>query len=243
VANRVAEPCVTYRMSTTFDEYAESYEEACHQGLALTGESRDFFAKERVRISSQLFRERLSKIERALDFGCGLGHTTPHFLSEFPKARIIGLDNSHESIDRAGELYHDQRLQFVTQLCAADRGSCDVAYCNGVFHHIPPGERLKEARLIFEALRPGGVFAFWENNPWNPGTRLVMSRIPFDRDAILLSTFGARRLLKEAGFQIVETRFHFFFPSMLRWMRRTEPSLVRLPVGGQYCVISTKNAE
>ena len=38
-----------------------------------------------------------------------------------------------------------------------------------------------------DALRPGGLFAFWENNPWNPGTRLVMSRIPFDRDAITLS--------------------------------------------------------
>jgi len=26
--------------------------------------------------------------------------------------------------------------------------------------------------VFTEALRPGGLFALWENNAWNPGTRL-----------------------------------------------------------------------
>jgi hypothetical protein len=38
-----------------------------------------------------------------------------------------------------------------------------------------------------------------ENNPWNPGTRYVMSRIPFDRDAIPLTPSAARHLLKRAA--------------------------------------------
>ena len=45
--------------------------------------------------------------------------------------------------------------------------------------------------FVRQGLRPGGVFALWENNPWNPGTRLVMRRIPFDRNAVLLSARAA----------------------------------------------------
>ena len=52
-------------MSTTFDEFAETYEEACQQGLSLTGESRDFFARQRVRISSEIFRKRLPRVGRS----------------------------------------------------------------------------------------------------------------------------------------------------------------------------------
>jgi len=57
---------------------------------------------------------------------------------------------------------------------------------------------------ILGALKPGGLFAFWENNPWNPGTRIVMSRIPFDRDAEIISPPAAKRLLRRAGFSILE---------------------------------------
>ena len=46
-------------------------------------------------------------------------------------------------------------------------------------------------RCIRRLLRPNGIFALWENNPWNPGTRLVMRRIPFDRDASLLTPASA----------------------------------------------------
>ena len=60
---------------------------------------------------------------------------------------------------------------------------------------------------VLRSLRPGGLFAFWENNPWNPGTRYVMSRIPFDRDAITLSPLEARQLLRVGGFEILRTDF------------------------------------
>src|SRR5437870_1900508 len=60
----------------------------------------------------------------------------------------------------------------------AIEASFDLCYCNGVFHHIPPHERLGAARLIFRSLARGGHFALFENNPLNPGTRMVMRRIP-----------------------------------------------------------------
>jgi len=76
--------------------------------------------------------------------------------------------------------------------------------------------------------------------PWNPATRYVMSRIPFDRDAITLSPPAARRLLREARFEVMHTDFLFFFPRYLSWLRSLEPRLTRLPPGAQYQILCRK---
>jgi hypothetical protein len=80
----------------------------------------------------------------------------------------------------------------------------------------------------------------WENNPWNPGTRLVMRRIPFDRDAKTLSAPCARRLLDAAGFDIMSTDFLFLFPRPLAVLRPLEARLTHLPAGAQYMVLCRK---
>src|SRR5262249_19225859 len=116
----------------------------------------------------------------------------------------------------------------------------DLAYTTGVFHHIPPTSHMASLRQIWTALKPGGLFAFWEHNPWNPGTRYIMSRIPFDHDAIMVWPRGARRLLRAAGFEIRGTDFVFVFPSFLRRLRWLEPWLCKLPLGGQYLVLARK---
>jgi hypothetical protein len=87
---------------------------------------------------------------------------------------------------------------------------------------------------------PGGVFALWENNPWNPGTRYIMSRVPFDKDAITMTPPETRRLLRATGFEIVRTDFLFVFPHLLRVLRPLERLLARLPLGGQYLVLARK---
>jgi SAM-dependent methyltransferase len=117
------------------------------------------------------------------------------------------------------------------------KGEFHLAYCNGVFHHIAPGERLEALALIRGALGAGGLFSFWENNPWSPAARYVMSRCAFDRDAILLSPPEARALLRRGGFQILRTDFRFIFPRALRALRPVEDAVYRLPLGAQYQVL------
>ena len=80
----------------------------------------------------------------------------------------------------------------------------------------------------------------WENNPWNPGTRYVMSRIPFDLDAITLTAPEARCLLEAGGFEVIRTDFLFIFPRILSWFRGIEPLVSRLPIGGQYQLLCRK---
>lgn len=81
------------------------------------------------------------------------------------------------------------------------------------------------------------MFALWENNSWNLGARWVMSRIPFDRDAVLLSPTSAVRMLAGAGYETLSLDFAFVFPKCLAWSRPLERALCKLPLGAQYQVL------
>lgn len=93
---------------------------------------------------------------------------------------------------------------------------------------------------IYRSLRQGGLFALWENNPWNPGTRYIMSRCPLDKDAITLAPPEVRHLLRTEGFEVLKTDFLFIFPRALRRLRWIEPLLARFPIGGQYQVLARR---
>lgn len=67
-----------------------------------------------------------------------------------------------------------------------------------------------------------------------------MKRVPFDRDAIMLSAPEARRMLSDAGFEIIGTDFLFIFPAFLSAMRFVERPLSKLPIGGQFQVLARK---
>ena len=138
------------------------------------------------------------------------------------------------------EKYGSERARFLLFNQYEPSERIDLAYCNGVFHHIPPSRRVNVVNYIFRLLRPGGLFALWENNPWNPGTRYVMSRIPFDRDAITLTAPETRRLLRAGRFEILRTDFLFIFPRILSWFRCVEPLVAQIPLGAQYQILCRK---
>lgn len=220
----------------TFDAYAAAYERELAKGLSLTGEGAAYYAAGRIAWMAR----RLDgiAISSVLDFGCGTGLAGPLLASQFPSARIVGADISRHSIEIARRDNAGERVSFCTldQLDADTR--FDLAYCNGVFHHIPPAERSKALATVHRWLRPGGHFALWENNPWNPGTRYIMSRVEFDRDAIVISPLEAKRMLRANGFDVIRSDHQFFFPRSLRTLRFAEPFLAWLPLGGQYLTLA-----
>jgi SAM-dependent methyltransferase len=220
-----------------FDAYAASYDADLARGLSLTGESKAYYARRRL----EILRARLDRLGvrpgRLLDFGCGIGDTAPLHLRYLGVSAVVGVDPSEASIERARADFSAPNVTFHPAAEYRPDGSFDLAFVNGVFHHIPIAERETAVALVRRSLRPGGLFAFWENNPWNPGTRLIMRRVAFDREAIMLSPPAARRLLRSGGFTPLSTDHAFFFPRMLAWLRRLEPSLARLPFGGQYLVL------
>jgi SAM-dependent methyltransferase len=216
---------------TEFDNYAADYEHALAEGLAVSGEDKNYFARGRIAWLASCLRELPEKPRSALDFGCGTGSTTPYLFDLIGVESVLGLDISAKSLDVAQRTCGSERTQFLlfNQYQPSER--IDLVYCNGVFHHIPLRGRAAVVNYIYRLLRPGGLFSLWENNPWNPGTRYVMSRIPFDRDAITLTPPEARCLLRASRFEILRTDFLFIFPRVLSWFRCVEPLVARLPLG------------
>lgn len=223
-----------------FDYYAETYDDDLNQALALTGEDKKYYAECRVRWLLRRLQHFREKPRSILDYGCGIGDTTVLLRNAFTAQAALGLDVSERSLEVARARNHDPNCQFMSFFQHAPDGSVDLAYCNGVFHHIPVPARAAAAQYVYKCLRPGGWFAFWENNSWNPGTRYVMARIPFDRDAVTLSPPQAKQLLLDAGFEIVRTDYQFFFPRFLKVLRVMEPGLATIPLGAQYQVLGRK---
>ena len=225
-----------------FDECAAEYEQQLQQGLAISGEGGDYFARERTR----WLAKRLASADQPqaiLDFGCGTGTAAPFFREQFDPRTLVGVDVSEASLQIAAQRHAEQGAEFRLVHDVDETRQFDLAYCSGVFHHIVPEERIQSATYVADRLRPGGLFSFWENNPWNPGTRYIMSRIPFDRDAICLTYLEAKRLLRDVGLEVERVDFCFWFPAALKWLRPLEPWLRRVPVGAQFHVLARKPAK
>lgn len=228
-------------VSQEFDHYADSYDDALNQGLSLSGEDKNYFARRRLSWLAGCV-ERLGEHPRSvLDYGCGTGSATPFLFRELRAGSLVGVDPSESSLRVAREQYHASPSRYLTLAEYEPRGEIDLAYSNGIFHHIPPPGRPEAIDYVRRSLRPGGLFAFWENNAWNPGTRLVMSRVPFDRDAIPVSPLEARSLLQGGGFEVIRIDFLFLFPRILRWFRPLEAPLSRLPMGAQYQILCRRS--
>ncbi|HUQ98889.1 MAG TPA: class I SAM-dependent methyltransferase [Gemmatimonadaceae bacterium] len=223
-----------------FDSFADNYSEALKAGLSVTGETQEYYAAERVRLTARRVLNTRTKIDRVLDFGCGQGSSTPLLLEELGASSAVGADVSDGLLEIARMKNNDSRVSYISTDELQTVEQFDCVYMNGVLHHVPAPDRIMAVLQVYNALRPGGLFALWENNPWNPGTRYVMSRIPFDRDAIMLDIPESQSLLKEGGFEMISTDTLFFFPRLLSPLRPLEKFLSPTRLGGQYMIVGRK---
>jgi SAM-dependent methyltransferase len=222
-----------------FNKYASSYDRDLGKALSVSGEDKNYFAHGRMAWLAKWLRAHGVPAGSVLDFGCGTGSATSFIKQCLNPREISGVDVSTDSLIIANESYGGESVHFsLIEEPANDR--FDVAFCNGVFHHIDPAERQASLAYVLDSLRPGGIFALFENNPWNPATLYVMSRCAFDKDAITLSPTETRRRMKQAGFEILTTRFLFIFPAFLKFLRPLENPLSPLPFGTQYVVVGKK---
>lgn len=223
-----------------FDQYANDYDEALARGIGISGQNRDFFARGRIAWLAGELRKNGESVMSVMDFGCGTGLSTPYFVDLLGATSMMGVDISIKSLEVARVKYNTFNAHFVLMDEYQPAGEFDLVFSNGVFHHISPDKRAEIVSYISRALCKKGLFALWENNPWNPGTRYIMGKIPFDKDAAPVSPPEARRLLQAGGFDILSTTFLFIFPQFLSCFRILEPFLARLPFGAQYQVLCRK---
>ena len=156
-----------------FDQYAAAYEQALSNAIAPSGESREYFAEGRVAWLKRCLEERKQPAGSLLDFGCGDGATTPLLLQTLNAKSAVGVDVSAKSLEIARKRHASERIRYESIGEFQSSGQMDLAYCNGVFHHILPAQRAAALAMVHRALREGGFFSFWENNPWSLATRYV----------------------------------------------------------------------
>lgn len=222
-----------------FDRYADSYTDLHRDSVRASGEEPAYFARYKAAyMAARIGAAAAARQLDVLDFGCGIGNSIPHLRHAFPHARLRAVDPSGASIERAIAV-HRGDAEFSTstddRLPYAD-GGFDLVQAACVFHHIPPGDRLRCARELKRVLKPGGSLFVFEHNVLNPLTLKAVRDCPFDEDAVLLPRRELTRLAADAGFRAVRARYIVFFPSFLAFLRPLEPRMGWIPFGAQYVV-------
>lgn len=222
-----------------FDRYASRYAEMVNAAIATSGEDVEYFAG----LKAHLLRAALSESQpRALlDFGCGIGTATRAIRLALPAIpSIVGVDPSIDSVHRARE-YPRRNERITYEISGDDRlpfadEAFDIVFTSCVFHHIDRADHQHWLREIRRVLSPDGQFFLFEHNPYNPLTQRAVRECPFDEGVVLLHPGYARAALGSAGFRADPPHYYFFFPRALRFLRRHERRLSRIPLGAQYFV-------
>src|SRR5437762_10192662 len=95
-------------MESGFDNYAGNYDSALNLGLSLSGESKEYFAHQRVRWLAARLSDLGVQPSHVLDYGCGTGGTSPELLEQLHARMIIGVDASRESLDVARRMRSEE---------------------------------------------------------------------------------------------------------------------------------------
>lgn len=219
-----------------FDQYAEQYDRVLGETIPDGLNEDGYFAEYKITLMAARLDRKMPL--RILDFGCGAGRSLPYLAQHFPEAELWGYDVSPASLKVASERVPRARL-FSDWDTATDI-RFDVIVAANVFHHIPPEQRLSALSQCRKALTADGRMFLFEHNPYNPATRWIFERCPFDADAEMLDLKTALGLSADAGFRLIEHGYTLFFPRPLAFLRGLEPWLRRLPLGAQYYVQMAK---
>ena len=117
------------------------------------------FEKERTLPSYDLVRAVEGEPKTVLDIGCGIGNSTQVVAEHFPKAHVVGADNSPDMLRHSREVHPE--LEFITLDAAHDLGKVqeryDLVFSNACLQWLPDHEqRIKE---MLRLLNEGGTLA------------------------------------------------------------------------------------
>jgi SAM-dependent methyltransferase len=225
-----------------FDEYSDDYRDAVEESISFVGADLEFFTQAKAEALLDLVRERVGEPGRAsfLDVGCGPGETDR--LLKGKVGRLAGVDVAPRMVERASRLnpWAEYRSFEPGGSLPFGDGSFDVCFAISVLHHVPRSERPALLDEMKRTLRTGGLLVVFEHNPINPLTRRAVAGCEFDRDAELLGSREARRLLRQAGLAEPGRRYIEFFTRDSGLLRGVESRLGWLPLGAQYAVFANR---
>jgi len=219
-----------------FDRVAADYHAQHNASIRLSGEDSGYFAQYKAVDTRRIAEAAACRPRDILDFGSGIGNAVQPLSLNFPEARLTCLDVSSGSLDLSRRRWSGEATyrHYDGERVPDDIGTFDLIFTACVFHHIPETQHVELLGQLKRLLRPGGVFALFEHNPWNPLTRHAVNNCPFDENAVLISAPRMRKRLEAAGFTDCRIRYRIFFPAALAWLRPLERFMTGIPLGAQY---------
>lgn len=222
-----------------FDDFPSTYSKLLNASIWLSGEKDTYFDLYKL---SCLRRWAFGPKQTGLilDFGCGIGKLASLMAQEYARSVIYGYDVSAKSIESAREKWGPlKNLVFNTQL--PDVTTFDLITVANVFHHIKRGKRQQTLFRLKSLLKPGGIIAVFEHNPFNPLTLYVVKTCPLDADADLIRLGRFVKLARDSGLVVRFKRYIVFLPKFLSLFRKLEHSFGFLPLGAQYMILLGKD--
>lgn len=232
-----------------FDGYAEDYSPSDAGLYGLLGRSpRAYLEVKADHLLRALARTQLAPSDqkvRFLDFGCGAADFLAVLRDRSVAWSMEGCDVSSGMLRTAAERHPELSPEVRLWNCAEGafpESAYDLITVVSVLHHVPPPELRDTLSRLWRALAPGGALCVYEHNPWNPVTRFMVARIPIDRNAVLISQPDLASHLSAVGASDPWLSNLLFFPPRLGFARRVEGVLERIPLGGQYLMMTCKPA-
>lgn len=131
------------------------------------------FADHRLRPALELLgRVPLESPKLVYDLGCGAGNVTRMIANQWPEARVIGVDNSREMLQKAAaEPSNVEWVEADVRTWVPDEAP-DVIYSNATLQWVE-GHADLFPRLI-QLVKPGGAFAVQVPMSWNADSHRLM---------------------------------------------------------------------
>jgi len=76
----------------SFDEFAAEYDNALHQGLSVSGENKDYFARRRIEWLRNRLGTDIARVDRVMDYGCGTGSSSRLLIEILGAKALVGTD-------------------------------------------------------------------------------------------------------------------------------------------------------
>jgi SAM-dependent methyltransferase len=229
-------------MPGEFDKYSEDYESLVTDPVRTRfgGGTSEFFHKRKMELILRFLKRNGMQPSRMswLDLGCGQAELLKLGGGYFQM--LCGCDPSQGMLSVAGPGI-EVRRQMTATTVPFDSSTFDLVTAVCVYHHVLLEDRMELTVQARRVLKPGGLFIMIEHNPLNPLTKLVVSRVPLDKDAQLLSARDACLISSAAGLRPFLTEYFLYFPkSLYATLGRVENALGWLPLGGQYASYALK---
>src|SRR5664280_1170662 len=122
-----------------FDRFADEYDQVHAKNIAVTGEKPEYFHEYKVKVLRRMVKERKIAPTSILDFGSGIGNSTPFLQRYFPDAQLSAADVSQRSLEVAEGRFPGMAagLQIANQRIPIEDDAFAIAFSACVFHHIP----------------------------------------------------------------------------------------------------------